>query len=104
MSTKKEAAEAATVSLESHCKDTVRITQMQKFYTFLLNNVATCSMVCDSTGLKQKCCTRYKRELEESGYLFECYDGKCQSTGFTAAYLTTNRDLIPNLPVQQSLF
>ena len=105
MDAKKEAPEGApSISIKNSHKDTVRKTQMQMFFEYLRNNVATCSMVCDATGLKQKCCTRYKRLLEENGLLFEVYDGDCKSTGFKAAYLTTNRELMPKLPVQLSLF
>ena len=89
---------------EQQRKDTVRATQMQIFYQYLLGTVATNSMVCDCTGLKQKCSTRYKRKLEKNGYLWEAYEGKCKSTGFKAAYLTTNRELMPKHPVQLSLF
>ena len=64
--------ESAPVSFETQHKDTSRITQMQIFYTYLRGNVATCTMVCDATALKQKCATRYKRDLEKAGYLYEC--------------------------------
>jgi len=104
MNTKKEAAKAAAKSSETCGKDTSRITQMQIFYEFLRENVGTCSMVSDVTGLKQKCCCRYKRELEKNGYLFEIYYGKCKSTGLKAAYLTTNRELMPKPPQQLELF
>ena len=79
-------------------KDNVRLPQMQIFYDFLHKKTATYSMVSESTGLRQKNCTRYKRKLEKNGYLWEVYDGKCRVTGLKAAYLTTNPSL--NLKVQ----
>ena len=88
---KKDAPESTPFKfLNKQGKDTERKTQPQLFYDFLQKNIATCSMVCEATGLKQKCCTRYKRKLEKNGYLWELYDSKCQATGFKAAYLTTD--------------
>ena len=77
---------------------------MQIFYEYLRSNVATCSMVSENTGIRQKCCTRYKRILEKNGYLYEAYEGKCKYTGFKAMFLTTNRLLMPKLPQQLELF
>ena len=97
MNAKKEAPEGAT-GLDLRHKDTVRLPQMQVFFDYLHEKTATCTMVCESTGLRQKNCTRYKRRLEKNGYLWEVYDGKCRVTGLKAAYLTTNPS--HNLKVQ----
>jgi hypothetical protein len=81
------------VSFKSQHKDTtyqaIRASQKQIFFEYLQNHTATCSMVCEATGIKQKCATRYKRELEDAGKLFEIKRELCELTGFRASYLTT---------------
>ena len=76
-------------------KDTNKRTQLKTIFEFLQNNIATASMVTDATGVPQKCITRYKRDLEKRGQLFEIEKKQCRKTGFKAWYLTTNPELFP---------
>ena len=69
--------------------------QIQRMYEYLLTNIATASMLEEALNIKQKCITRYKRELENNGYLYEIYHQKCKETGFKAWYLSTDPYLSP---------
>jgi len=69
--------------------------QIQRMYEYLLTNIATASMLEEALNIKQKCITRYKRELENNGYLYEIYHQKCKETGFKAWYLSTDPYLNP---------
>ena len=66
------------------------ITQLQVVFEYLKEHIATASMVADATGVPQKCITRYKRNLEKAGLLWELNNDICQKTGFMAWYLTTD--------------
>lgn len=80
-------------------------TQLQAIFQYLLKHTATASMVTDATGVPQKCITRYKRDLEKAGRLWEIEKGICKKTGFKAWYLTTNPDKTPkHLLTQPNLF
>ena len=70
-------------------------TEIQRFNQYLKTNIATCSMVAKAIDVHQKNLTRYKRELEKIGLLYQ-YPTKaiCKDSGFKAHYLTTNPDLI----------
>lgn len=68
-------------------------TQLTTIFQYLQNNIATASMTTEATGIPQKNITRYKRDLEKQGLLFEVEKKLCKKTGFRAYYLTTNKDL-----------
>jgi hypothetical protein len=68
--------------------------QTRQFTKYLVDNVATCSMVSKATGIPQKNLTRYKRDLEDAGKLIELFRARCKHTGFPASYLTCNLELI----------
>ena len=70
-------------------------TQLKTIFNYLQNHTATASMVTAATGVPQKCITRYKRDLEDVGLLYELRKAKCKHTGFKAWYLTTNPELFP---------
>lgn len=70
-------------------------TQLQTIFEFLKENTATASMVTEYTGVPQKSITRYKRDLEKQGLLYEVEKKLCKITGFRAWYITTNPDLFP---------
>lgn len=73
-------------------------TQEKTIFHYLQNHIATASMVADATGIPQKNITRYKRDLEKQGLLFEVEKKLCKLTGFRAWYITTNKDLfIPKI-------
>ena len=64
--------------------------QKQAVYQYLLNNIATASMVAKATGIPHKNICRYKGQLQKEGKLWELYKLKCRATGHQAWYLTTN--------------
>jgi hypothetical protein len=68
--------------------------QTRKFKKYLTENVATCTMAANATGIPQKNLTRFKRNLEDDGKLIELYKAQCKATGFPAKYLTCNPELI----------
>ena len=69
--------------------------QKKTIFIYLQHNVATATMVYKATGVPQKCITRYKRDLELQGLLYEVEKKYCKITGCKAWYLTTNQDLFP---------
>jgi hypothetical protein len=69
--------------------------QKKTIFSYLQHNVATATMVYEATGVPQKCITRYKRDLELQGLLYEVEKKECKISGFKAWYLTTNQDLFP---------
>ena len=80
---------------QEQAKTREKNTQLQTIFHFLKKNVATASMVSSATGVPQKNICRYKRDLENSGRLWEVEKRCCQATGFRAWYLTTDFDKIP---------
>jgi DNA-binding MarR family transcriptional regulator len=85
-------------------KDKVKPAQIKTIFHYLQENVATASMVSDATGVPQKNITRYKRDLEKAGKLWEIMKTTCKKTGFKAWYLTTNPDILPKRLTQLNLF
>lgn len=79
-------------------------TQLQTIFRYLEKHVATASMVSAETGIPQKCITRYKRDLERAGRLWEVVRSNCKHTGFKAYYLTTDPAKAPKSSSQLSLF
>ena len=75
--------------------------EIQILYNYLQTNIATASMVTAATGILQKNICRYKRELEKNDMLWEINLRPCKITGCIAAYLTTNRDLMPSASYKQ---
>jgi len=57
-------------------------------------------MVTDATGVPQKCITRYKRDLEKAGMLWEIEKKDCLKTGFKAWYITCDPSKAPKRPIQ----
>ncbi|MEI6880130.1 MAG: hypothetical protein WCK82_02145 [Bacteroidota bacterium] len=85
-------------------KDEYFVSQLKTIFLFLEKNIATASMVSAATGISQKNITRYKRDLELSGKLWEIEKTICKHTGYKAFYLTTNPNLAPNHSKQLNLF
>jgi predicted transcriptional regulator len=85
-------------------KDKTRLSQLQTIFQYLKKNVATASMVTDATDIPQKCITRYKRDLEKSGQLWEVFKTYCKKTGFKAWYLTTDASKASSSSRQLKLF
>ena len=69
-------------------------TQLKTIFYYLKNHIATASMISAATGIPQKNITRYKRDLEKAGRLWEVEKKLCKQTGFKAWYLTTNKGFI----------
>lgn len=90
--------------LKGSNKDNQIKNQLQTIFEYLKDHIATASMVADNTGVPQKCITRYKRDLEKAGQLWEIEKKTCMKTGFKAWYLTTNPQKAPKLPIQLNLF
>ena len=67
-----------------------RRTQLKTIFKYLQNHIATASMVSEATGVPHKCLTRYKRDLEQAGRLWEVFKGHCKVTGHLAYFITTN--------------
>ncbi len=85
-------------------KDNGDVNQLQTIFQYLQNNIATASMVTDRTGIPQKCITRYKRDLEKAGRLWEVIKTHCKKTGHKAWYLTTDSTKAPITSPQLNLF
>jgi len=77
------------------CKDKNDTSQLQTIFQFLKKNNATAAMVSSATGIPHKNITRYKRDLEKAGKLWEIGRKLCKKTGFKAWYLTTNPHKAP---------
>ena len=91
-------------SLNSQNKDNIHFNQLQTIFKYLQNNIATASLVTDATGIPQKCVTRYKRDLEKTGRLWEVIQTYCKKTGHKAWYLTTDQTKAPITSPQLNLF
>lgn len=76
-------------------KDTNFKAQEKRYFEYLKIHIATNSMVTNATGIPQKNLTRFKRDLEKQGLLYEIEKKLCKKTGFRAWYLTTNPELFP---------
>lgn len=88
----------------SQSESTKHRNQLQTIFTYLQEHVATASMVTDATGVPQKCITRYKRDLEKAGQLWEVLKTYCKKTGHRAYYLTTDPTKAPKGLQQLNLF
>jgi predicted transcriptional regulator len=69
--------------------------QLKTIFHYLSEHIATASMVSEATRIPQKNITRFKRDLEKAGLLWETEKKLCIKTGFRAWYLTTNPDNTP---------
>ena len=89
-----------TPDLNKHYEISKPQSQLQTIFQYLITNVATASMVSESTGIPQKNITRYKRDLELNNMLWEIEKKICQKTGFKAWYLTTDKNKVANCSTQ----
>ena len=85
-------------------EDNTPLSQLETIFLYLMENIATASMVADATGIYQKNICRYKRDLEKAGRLWEIEKTVCKKTGFKAWYLTTDETKAPNHSPQLNLF
>jgi hypothetical protein len=70
------------------------VAQKTKFHNHLKKHTVTCSMAARAIRVPQKNLTRFKRQYQKAGLLVEVKKSVCRLTGFRAAYLSTNPDLI----------
>lgn len=77
-----------TLQVKSKLKKLL-ISQERTIFKYLQKHTATASMVSKATGIPQKNITRYKRDLELRGLLYEVEKKLCKVTGFKAWYLST---------------
>ncbi len=94
----------SNTSLSSQRKDNTWFNELQTIFHYLIENMATASMVEAATGVKQKNICRYKRDLEKAGRLWEIEKKACKVTGFKAWYLTTDKGKAPISKPQLNLF
>ncbi len=92
-------------SILKQYENTKRKHKAQKtcFYNYLKKHLSSCTMVSKALRIEQKCLTRYKRQFEKSGILWQAKKDKCKHTNRYVWYLTTNPELIPINP-QTKLF
>lgn len=77
-------------------KGSNKITEKKNIFLYLQEHIATASMVSSATGIPQKNITRYKRDLEKAGKLWEVEKAYCKQTiKYKAWYLTTNPNFAP---------
>ncbi len=69
--------------------------QKKRFYNYLNKHVVSCTMASKALRIEQKCLTRYKRQLEKNGSLWQVFKHKCKHTNRRVWYITTNLELIP---------
>jgi hypothetical protein len=91
-------------SSNSESEDKIFKAQKKVFYEYLLDKIATASMVTEATGIPQKSITRYKREFEDLGLLIEVEEKPCKHTKHKAWYITTNKALFLKKSPQLNLF
>ena len=103
MITKMPTGASTNVSLKPQSKDTHSLNETQILFEYLKHHIATCTMACIATGIKQKCATRYKRDLEKLNLLWEVDYKPCEITGYMASWLTTNPELSQNCNKQLSI-
>lgn len=92
-------------SIFSQYEDTKRKHKAQKkrFYNYLKKHLSSCTMVSKALRIEQKCLTRYKRQFEKCGILWQAKKDRCKHTNRIVWYLTTNPELIP-IDKQTKLF
>lgn len=84
-------------SIFSQYEDTKRKHKAQKkrFYNYLKKRIVSCTMASKALRIEQKCLTRYKRQLEKKGLLWQVFKHQCKHTNRRVWYITTNLELIP---------
>jgi DNA-binding MarR family transcriptional regulator len=78
-----------------HHKDTGFKAQERAFYEYLKHHIKTATQVTEETGILQKNITRFKRNFEKAGRLWEVKKIRCPITRRLAWTLTTDPDKAP---------
>jgi DNA-binding MarR family transcriptional regulator len=85
-------------------KDNSRRTQVKTIFEYLKTHTATASMIAKATGIPKSNITRFKRDLEKAGALWEIERKPCKVTGFKAWYLTTDfENKVNNNPLRHQI-
>lgn len=87
-------SQASGLSNLNNATDKSYANQKTYYFNYLKKHVATNSMVTAKTGIPQKNLTRFKRQFEKEGLLFEVFKGLCKKTKHRATYLTTSIELL----------
>lgn len=64
--------------------------QKLRFKKYLEKQTVSCSMASKALKIAQKCCTRYKRDLEKNSQLWQVKKAKCKITGHIVWFLSCN--------------
>lgn len=86
-------------------KATKKVDDCTIFYQFLSDKTTSCTDVAETTGIRQKSCTQYKRFWEKLGKLQVIKQERCPITGRNVQIITTNQEFfIKPIGVQLNLF
>jgi hypothetical protein len=94
----------APINSSTQYEDNYKLTQLKTIFSFLKENLATASMVAKATNVPHKNITRYKRDLELAGKVWEVKKDYCELTGHKAWYISADLSFKPNSYNQLSLF
>ena len=75
--------------------------QKKRFFNYLKKHTVSCTMASHKLRIAQKCLTRYKRQLECIGKLWQVKKSKCKITRRWVWYLTTDPTKAPKHSVTQ---
>lgn len=70
--------------------------QKLRFRDYLEKRTVSCSMASKALGIAQKCCTRYKRDLEKANQLWQVKKAQCKITSHIVWFLSCNPNCKPN--------
>ena len=86
-------------------KDKKKDDDRTTFYQFLSDKSTSCTDVAETTGIRQKSCTQYKRFWEKLGKLQVIKYEKCPHTKRIVQHITTNQNLFTKpTGIQTNLF
>jgi hypothetical protein len=90
---------------KGHGKATKKVDDRTAFYQFLSDKTTSCTDVAETTGIRQKSCTQYKRFWEKLGKLQVIKHERCPHTRRNVQIITTNQEFfIKPIGVQTNLF
>jgi hypothetical protein len=98
MDIKEKGAEQGTNSVKTGIRNKVKdfTSEKKAVIEFLQDRYATAAEVSIALNIWRPNLCRHKRQLEEAGLLIEVGKGICPVTGFKAALLSCNAELIKN--------
>ena len=87
--------------MNNESKDNLKLAQLKRFDLYLRENTASRYMAAVETGLPIQNCCRFVDMLKAINAIAIVRHAKCQITGETVEYLTTNPALFPKNEVKQ---